>query len=849
RTGDLWVGTTRGLNHIVQGHVENWSADRGLGNASVTALTLDNAGTLWVGTDQGLFHLIHHRFVPFTTLNGLPGNSISTLAAAPDGSLWIGTLGNGIARMRPASLSIEVQPLPWKEISSLFLDRDGTLWIAFDRHGIGRLIRGRFELYGVAQGLPSDRCTSAIFEDREGDLWIGLLDAGLVELRDAKFSVFGKSEGLSGSYIGNVLEAQDDTLWIGADSNGLDHILPDGRVEVWDRRRGLPNQAVFALARARDGSIWVGYRRGALAQIHNGHVSVFHDPQASDSSINALLDDSQGRLWVGYFGKGFARFENGRFHHITLSGRVSGFTESRDGALWIASDGDGLLRFVDGSLTRFTTAEGLPSDHVMCVYADRAGRLWIGTASGGLSLLRGGRIVSWKPRQGLPASTIGSILEDNLGHLWMGSDNGIFRVGIAELLQSAGQPDARLHPVLYGIADGLRSRETLYGSMPCAWKAHDGRLWFATIRGAAVIDPARIPEDRLPPPVWIQSLTFDSRPVSPVNGLRLGPGSGNLELAFTAPSFVAPQNIQYRYRLVGFDDSWTNAGSRRTVWYTNLSPGHYTFQVQAANSDGVWNLTGAGLSFSLAPPLERTPLAYALYAVLALFLAWGTITLRTRQLTRRQRELTRLVAERTAQLEAEKAALEETRRELQIQATHDSLTGLFNRAAMLEHLHREIARAARERTTLGVLIADLDHFKHINDRYGHPCGDDIIREAAARFRGAMRTYDIVGRYGGEEFLILLPSFDLSRNSKRVDDLLDAIRARPFSTEATRIALTCSIGVATWRTDIDSPDPREVIARADTALYVAKNLGRNRASFEVRGLNATPEPVSPVTPSG
>ncbi|HUB17198.1 MAG TPA: two-component regulator propeller domain-containing protein, partial [Acidobacteriaceae bacterium] len=833
RDGSLWVGTSRGLNRITGGRIENWTSGRGLASPSVTALTLDAAGTLWVGTDKGLSHLVHHRFVTFTTTEGLPGNVISALTLAPDGSLWIGTLSHGIVQIRLGRVSLPAISLPWPEIGGLFADPNGAIWIVFDRHGIGRLSGGHLEIYGAAQGLPSDRCTHTVFQDREGDLWIGLLDAGVVEFRETKFAVFGKSEGLSGNYVGNVLQAQDGTMWIGADSNGLNHLLSDGRVEVWDHRRGLPNQAVYSMAQTRDGSIWVGYRRGALARIRDGRVSVFHDPQAPDTSLNALFQDSRGRLWVGLFGKGLAQFENASFHHVTLTGRVVDLAQSPDGSLWIATDGDGLQRLDGDSLTRLTVADGLPSDHVMCVFADRQGNIWIGTASGGLSLLRNRKVVSWKTRQGLPASTIGSILEDNSGDLWMGADNGIFRVSMQELLDAARDPDARIHPVLYGTADGLRSRETLYGSTPCAWKDRAGRLWFATIRGAAVIDPAHIPSNPFPPPVSIQSLTFDARPVALRDGVRLGPGSGNLEVTFTAPSFVAPQSVQYRYRLAGFEDNWTEAGSRRTVWYTNLPPGSYTFQVQAANSDGVWNRTGAAFSFRLMPPIGRTPLAYALYGLLALLVTWAIITLRTRHLTRRQRELTRIVAERTAQLEAEKAALEETRRELQIQATHDSLTGLYNRAAMLEHLHREIARAARENSTLGVLIADLDHFKRVNDLYGHPCGDDIIRDTAVRFRAAMRDYDIVGRYGGEEFLILLPNFDFQRSPNRVEDLLEAIRARPFSTENADIALTCSIGVGTWRGSGDSPDTRDVIARADAALYLAKNSGRNCARFEVR----------------
>jgi diguanylate cyclase (GGDEF)-like protein len=253
--------------------------------------------------------------------------------------------------------------------------------------------------------------------------------------------------------------------------------------------------------------------------------------------------------------------------------------------------------------------------------------------------------------------------------------------------------------------------------------------------------------------------------------------------------------------------------------------------VQAENSDGVWNEQGASFNFTIQPPLSRTPLAYIGYGVVALLLTWGVIVLRTQSLVRRQEELTRTVAERTAELEAEKNELEEMRRELHLRATHDTLTGLLNRAAILEHLEHEVSRAKRDRVPLGVLLADLDHFKHINDVYGHLCGDDVIRDAARRFREVLRDYDLAGRYGGEEFLILLPGMDPTLAPERVEELLDAIRSAPFESGGRRLPLTCSIGVATFHPDADSTDTRAILTRADTALYIAKNMGRDRAGYE------------------
>ena len=839
REGGLWVGSTQGLNRIEHGKMESWSLTRG-GDPGINAVVIDKEGTLWVGAQQGLFRLDHGHFVVYTDSDRLAGGDpVVALTAAPDGSLWAGTGSNRLVQIRQQKV-VSVLPVLPGEIAALLADHDGAVWVSFVRHGIARLYQGKLDFYGASRGLPSDRCARALMEDREGSLWVGLLDAGAVQLRDGKFSVFGTPEGLSGNYTGNVLQAQDGTMWIGADNNGLDHLLADGRVEVWNQRQGLPNQAVYSILQRRDGSLWVGFQRGTIAEIRNGHVSSWRDPQASDTSINALFEDHDGHLWVGFFGRGLAQFEHGVFHHVTDSGRISGITQTRDGALWIGLDGDGVQRLMDGKLAHWTTADGLHSNHVMSLYADADDSMWVGTSGGGVSHIHNGRVDTWTPDQDVPDTSIGSILEDNSGNLWFGGDTGIFRIAKREFIQTAGQPAGKLHPVLYGTADGLRSRETLYGSMPCAWKSRDGRLWFGTIDGVAVIDPSHIPINTIVPPVWIEHVTFDGHSIPLQDGIQLKHGSGNLEVSFTAPSFVAPQRVRFRYRLVGFDPAWIYSGTRRNAWYTNLPPGKYTFIVQAENDDLVVNQTGASFSFVLRTPPLQSPLAYLSYALAGLLLTWGIIAFRTRRLTRRQEELTRLVAERTAQLVAEKAALEEARCALQIQATHDSLTGIFNRAAMLEHLERELARATRDLEPLGVLIADLDHFKNLNDSYGHLSGDDVIREAAQRFRGAMRAYDVVGRYGGEEFLVLFPGWDPATAAGRIEELLDAIRSRPFTACEAEIHLTCSIGVATFRPGMDAPSLRELLSRADTALYVAKNSGRNCARYESRE-NAAPRP--------
>ncbi len=829
RDGTLWVGTRQGLNCIRNDHVEALKSDARLAQLAIHAIAADADGTVWVGTEKGLYHAAEGGSVQRTIEDGLLEDPIVALTVSRDGTVWAGTLAHGLVELRNGR-PMGTPHFPGKEIDSIFADRDGALWIAFDRGGIGRLLHGKLELYGVAQGLPSNRCTRALFEDREGNLWVGLLDSGVVELRSSKFAVFGKPEGLSGSYVGNVLESRDGSMWIGSDSNGVNHLLPDGRVEVWNHRQGLPEQAAFSLLETGDGSLWIGYKEGSLARILHGKVSVYKDSQAPSTSLNALFEDRDGTFWVGYFGKGVARLNAGHFDHLSLSGNVSAITQSSDGALWFAYDGSGVERWFHGSSTRYTTANGLPTDHVMSLYADRNNDVWIGTASGGLSRFRNGHLVSWTADQGLPESTIGSILEDDDGSLWFGGDSGIFSISKQELNHSASTTSRSIHATLYGTSDGLRSRETVYGSMPASWKDHTGRLWFATILGAAVIDPAHLRSNNLAPPVWIQSAAFNSHRIPLEDGFTLGRGSGNLAVSFTAPSFVAPRQMRFRYRLAGFDPDWNLAGNRRDAWYTNLPPGKYTFMVQAANSDGVWNLSGSSFSFVLKPPLTRTPLAYLCFGVAALLLLWLVIGLRTRELVGRQQELKRLVAERTAQLEHEKTQLMSARKELQFRALHDALTGLLNRGAIMDVLEHEVERARREKSAVTIVLADLDHFKLINDTRGHLCGDHVLAEAAQRLRGYLRSYDSVGRYGGEEFLLILPGYDAHKDPSRAVRLVSEFRAHSFEFQEQSFPVTCSFGVVVLRPSSESPTAEDLLRLADEALYRAKRAGRDRIEF-------------------
>jgi diguanylate cyclase (GGDEF)-like protein len=368
------------------------------------------------------------------------------------------------------------------------------------------------------------------------------------------------------------------------------------------------------------------------------------------------------------------------------------------------------------------------------------------------------------------------------------------------------------------------------GSQGC--KGPDGKLWFTTVSGIVWIDPKNILQNRNIPPVAIESVTADDLQFSPHAEIRIPANKDKIEFHYTALSLLVPERVRFKYRLEGYDHDWVDAGTRRVAYYNNLTPGKYRFSVVAANNDGLWNMEGAAVGFIVRPHYYQTLWFYCLCGVILAAMVVVILRFNTRRLRARAEELTQVVDERTKALQlevverlrAEKAAVE-AREAMRHQATHDDLTSLLNRRAIMELLARELSRSRREKSFTVVLMADLDHFKKINDTYGHLVGDEVLCEVARRLLASVRPYDLVGRYGGEEFLVVLNSCDAESAMERAEALRRAIAAAPVTTASGSISVTMSIGVISSQKQ-NSASPDEVVRDADAALYAAKDAGRN-----------------------
>jgi len=183
-------------------------------------------------------------------------------------------------------------------------------------------------------------------------------------------------------------------------------------------------------------------------------------------------------------------------------------------------------------------------------------------------------------------------------------------------------------------------------------------------------------------------------------------------------------------------------------------------------------------------------------------------------------------------------ALLQARDALRFEAAHDPLTALWNHGAILDFLKREFDRQQRTHQPLGIMMADLDYFKKINDTHGHLVGDTVLQQVARRFRQALRSYDFVGRYGGEEFLMLVPGCGLADLIATAERLRCSVADQPVATSVGNVPVTVSMGLAsTAEEGRDWQDYRQLLCAADAALYVAKSEGRNRVALSPTAVTA------------
>ncbi|MBI4903945.1 MAG: hypothetical protein HY820_09940 [Acidobacteria bacterium] len=683
RQGCLWAGTyTAGVVRYCNGVFQTLTTKDGLPRNRVVRIDEDGEGTVWLFSDPGLAKWKDGRIIRVAPEPGSPFSSVLTAPALKVGvdgflfGLWR-TGKDGWQRFARGRWS--AFPLPpgagdgaHLRIDSIVEDSKGRLWYRF-KHDPGtyyRLDEGRLTTFA---GMPVKSFVS--YEDAKGNLWESAHDGHTNLWKDGKVTPL---DGFSTSYVFRGFEDREGSLWLGTAKKGLfravplliatqrtagspelnviESVMEDQAGGIWYGGHGLfhwskgslrayyhagavprPNNAggaqgleniVSALYQDqdRDGTIWAGTWDG-LAHLA-GNVLVSDGPAAGiHGRVNAIHRDHYGALWVGGE-RGLYRIHGGtltRFNHENGLGAdaVQVIREGRGGALWVGTTGGLFVRA--GNAFSPVAALHEPDPHnITALYEDDAEVLWIGTKGQGLYRLEAGRLTHYTGANGLSTNGAYQILEDGKGYLWLSSHTGLHRVKKQDLNAFAAGRQTLLISTRFGRTDGMINVECRYSGQPTGIKAKDGKLWFPTMDGLAVLDPLAAQVNVHPPPVVIEEAEVDGRSVGG-GAATLTPAESRLDIQYTALSFIKSNQIRFRYRMEGLDPDWIEAGARRTAYYTRIPPGNYTFRVIAANSDGVWNTDGARLSVTVLPPFYRTWWFQALasFSVLSLLaIAW-----------------------------------------------------------------------------------------------------------------------------------------------------------------------------------------------------------------------------------
>ncbi len=650
--GTIWIGDDKGrLLKWDMGHfavVKESPPTEGWG--SLHNLQVDAAGAVLTWTDRRVARLTGGQWS--IIFEDEDGGGIAAVRALRDGSVVCvaGRHKDRLVRYSNGKLT-DVTRIPGG-FYGYFLAEDptGDLWIS-KQDGVLRLEPdGRWTKLTRADGLPADTVRSELL-DREGNRWFGTDGGGLVRLKRRAVRAFGLAEGMSKKIALSVAADGTNSAWVAVLQGGLNHFDGDRFSPVLLAPWLGSGSLVWCVTPAPGGGVWfANYADGLFlldaSQTHLERFSSDTRPGLISGPIMTLFSASHGDLWIGGE-RGLSRYSGSQFRSWTAAdgltdNHVNAIAEDRSGAIWIGTD-SGLNRMTGDKITKFTMSDGLPANLVRSVFFDSQGSLWIGGRE--LARYKDGKFSFIRAVNGLPVTTIKAIIEDDLGYLWLSTPHGILRASRRQLNEVSDTGNGKVEFSVFTKADGVPSNECS-GYEPAVWKGGDGRLWFATLNGLAIIDPHHLPKNAVPPPVAVEAVVADDKALalprmgadaaSDSDRVWIPAGTLRLEFRFAAMSYTAPEKNQFRYRLEGFDGAWVQAGLSQTASYTRPPPGSYHFHVCACNNDGVWNESGATLALTVLPFFWQTKWFQALVVAAALGLIYWVFRTRLALVERRR---------------------------------------------------------------------------------------------------------------------------------------------------------------------------------------------------------------------
>jgi len=847
--GVLWIGTNSGVaqasgEHFLSVDVGEEGPTRGIGFDSIGDVFLEqdsrilqgipatkggyrfrtvvsgtvsglfvNGSDILFGKDGGLWTFKGDRAQPSERSSGLPRDQWGSIVEDTLGNLWVRSrtrlyeLPRGQARFLDRSDGVQ-----HAAEAHLYVDRHGSVFVS-TTSGIVVLAGNQRTFIDARHGLPADP-SGPMLIDREDLLWLGTDGGGLVRrLGHGEWTAWKKEDGLLRNSVWAVERGRAGNIWVGT-NGGLSILNASGRViRSWTNREGLPGNRVLSLLQGPTGDFYAGTDTGAIS--HFSPQGVLLQTYSSKSGyladrVSAMAIDRQGRLWaIGIGGcfrtqmplnDGKPRFERMDIPGIPSRAFFRDVVIDDRGLVWIASS-RGLARFDGKDWRIFTVRDGLESPDLGVVSLAQ-GAIWIAYRDAlGMTRLQGASLTPTHitVQDGLHSNQIYAIKSDHKGRLWVSTDTGM------DVIETGRWRH-------YGSEDGLIWNDT--DSLALSIDSDDS-VWIGTSAGLSKFAQPEFAVREQSPLLVLTSITGGSQKWQASDDPALPYSQRSLSIQYAALSYESASAMRFRYRLVGFEDKWTET-NERSVRFAALPSGHYVFEITAAGPNGLWNQSPARFVFSIKSPWWLSWWFIGSSILLTLLIGSSFVQLRIRVLERQKRDLEQQVADRTAELVTSHRQLEEI-------AYYDVLTNTPNRRMFVEEFRKRLAEANRSEP-FTLLLIDLDFFKHVNDRFGHDAGDAVLVEIASRLKTEVRQADCVARLGGDEFAILLfAPMDIPAVEAVCNRILTNV-AVPIRYKHMKLHVGCSIGIA--RYPFDGKTQESLYKSADMALYEAKQTSRN-----------------------
>lgn len=772
--------------------------------ARLHSLYIDRQSRVWLGCGTGICRVDDGGVEQWDGRSALPADDWHAFLLDHEGTLWVRGLKHA-AVLNVATNRFELRDPPHAELTSDILnvpmieDQDGRILTRSDR-GVVRWQHTYWQQIDTSNGL-TDAVVSTLFMSRDGSVWIGTSSHGVFRwLGYRAFDSWTTTQGLGSNQVWAVLRDSPHSLLIGTRAGCF-------RLDETDRRAtpcafdGLPAGEIQVMAQRHDGSLWLGMTTGQLMRVAAGERRA--QLIARIPLARKLFVDAQDRLWVGAK-DGIHLSQPGSLQLQAAKppselGDVTDIAQDANGTVWFATE-NGLLRWQAGQWRLFSLNDDHAQAGFLSVTPAQNGWLWVSGTSHGLMHLhvRADQIdkAQWVSDPAVADAAVYLTARDARGWIWAGTDAGI-----------AVFDGYTWHK--FTQRDGLIWNDTDENAVLID---RDDSIWIGTSGGLThVLQPTQlIVQSQLD--LRLVSATLGSRPLTlDAPQRQKWTEHQDLSLHFADLDYAESQQTMLKVRLLGLSEDWYNTPDF-DVRYLSLLPGQYTLQAELSAPDHGRSSRPFEMRIEILPPWWQTlwfraALALAACALLALLWNW-----RMRQLEIQRRVLQRELKEREALLE---------------RATRDALTRLWNRTAILEVLEREIATARRTDGTLAIALIDIDHFKRVNDTHGHLGGDQVLRVLGTQLARKVRARDSLGRYGGEELLLVVPEAPPQRPFLPLERLRRAVAEIPIFYDGKSITVTASFGVA-WLAPDDST--QSLLARADAALYAAKFAGRDRVEY-------------------